>query len=69
MTVTNYLKRKYSMTDKTTVPISFIMQETLLSKSEIRKTLPKMLNLKHPPVSLTFFKFCMVVEEYINVAE
>ncbi len=66
MTVTNYLKSKYNMTDKTTVPVEHILLETLISKKEMRKTLPKMLGIKNTPVRLSFSRFCMVVETYLD---
>ena len=69
MTVTKYLQNKYGMTDKTKVSTDFILIETLMTKKEMRKTLPGVLGIKTCPNSLDFQRFCFVCEEYINVPE
>ena len=66
MTVTNYLKSKYGMTDKTKIPTDFILIETLIIRKELAKTLPQMLGLKTVPVRMSFGKFCKIIETYLE---
>jgi len=69
MTVTKYLQNKYGMSGKTKVSTDFILIETLMTKKEMRRTLPGMLGLKNTPVRITFANFILVVEEYLNVLD
>jgi len=51
------------------VPTEFIRDEVLITRKELRKTLPGILGLKTTPTKISFDKFCMVVKEYINVLD